>query len=70
MSAPVPVAGTNPYQGTYQVEQFDTTVPPAKSPIDVLSSPPAAGIAAEPSPANAFEARDWQNSHPGWTGIP
>ena len=70
MTAPGPIAGANPYAGTYQVEQFDTTNPPAKSVLDVLSAPPAAGITAEPTPANVFEARDWQNAHPGWTGIP
>lgn len=58
MTAPGPVPGANPYPLLYQVEQFDTTLPAAKSVLDSLSDPPAAGITAEVTPDNVFAVRD------------
>lgn len=55
MTAPGPVPGTNPHTKSYQNEQFDCSWPPAKSVLDSLTTPPAAGITAEVSPANVFE---------------
>lgn len=54
MTAPGPVPGANPYVGTYQVKQFDTTWPPHESVLDALADPPDAGIAAETSPDHVF----------------
>jgi hypothetical protein len=45
---------------TYQVKQYDTTIPPRESVLDALNAPPAAGIAAETSPAHVFN----ENTHP------
>lgn len=58
MTAPGPVPGTNPHTLAYQTGQFDTTWPPAKSVLDSLATPPAAGIAAEVTPDIVFDERD------------
>lgn len=55
MTAPGPVAGSNPYTLAYQNKQFDTTVPPRESVLDALTSPPSAGVTAETSPDEVFE---------------
>lgn len=55
---PTPVAGSNPYVGNYQVEQFDCAWPASKSVLDSLKTPPAAGITAETTPAHVFAVRD------------
>ena len=68
MTAPGPLAGLNPWTKTYQTEQFDTTQPPAKSVLDSLATPPAAGITAETTPAHVFAERD--NPPPGAGGNP
>ncbi len=76
MTAPGPIAGSNPYTGAYQTEQYDTTVPPAKSPLRALDDKPGvlpapgSAVDGDVSPDKVFAARDYQNSHPGWTGIP
>lgn len=54
MTAPGPVPGTNPHTLTYQVKQYDTTIPPRESVLDALADPPDAGIAAETSPDHVF----------------
>lgn len=54
MTAPNPVSGVNPWTLAYQNSQFDTTIPPKQSPLDALTTPPAAGITAEVSPDNVF----------------
>lgn len=59
MTAPGPVAGSNPYTLAYQTEQFSTAVPiKTKSVLDSLASPPAAGITAETTPTHVFNTRD------------
>lgn len=58
MTAPGPVSGANPFTGTYQAKQFDSTWPPAETALDALATPPAAAITAETSPAHLFNTRD------------
>ena len=80
MTAPGPVDGTNPYTGTYQTKQYDTSWPPAEvAPAALATTPgaPAAGsfvgsnvVTSSASPAKVFAANAWQLAHPGWTGIP
>jgi len=54
MTAPRPVAGSNPYTLGYQNGQYDTTIPPKESPLDALTTPPQSGINAETSPDKVF----------------
>jgi hypothetical protein len=60
MTAPRPIAGTNPYTLGYQKAQFDSWLAGGQNPmstntvLDTLSNPPAAGITAEVSPAFLF----------------
>jgi hypothetical protein len=79
MTAPGPIAGANPHVGTYQTKQFDTSWPPAETPLHALDDPPvtpAAGsfagsnaIASSSSPDKAFAAAAAQNAR-ATTGIP
>jgi hypothetical protein len=54
MTAPGPVSGANPWTLSYQSRQYDTSVPPRRSVLDSLVTPPASGITAEVSPAKVF----------------
>jgi hypothetical protein len=80
MTAPGPIAGSNPYLGAYQTKQYDTTVPPVETPLHALDDAPGApaagtfagsnALTSSASPAKVFAANAWQLAHPGATGIP
>ncbi len=56
MTAPSgPLAGSNPYTGTYQTKQYDTSIPPVESPLHALADPPTGALAATSSPDKLFE---------------
>jgi len=63
MTAPIPLQGTsNPYTGTYQIQQYDIEVasrsPQGYSGISVLNdlaTPPAAATNASPSPSMLYK---------------
>jgi hypothetical protein len=59
MTAPGPVPGANPHVLAYQNRQFSTAIPIKNvSVLDALTTPPAAGITAETTPAHVFASRD------------
>ena len=61
MTAPSgPLAGSNPYTGTYQTKQYDTSIPPVESPLHALADPPTGALAATSSPDKLFE----ENTNP------
>lgn len=63
MSAPMPLAGANPYTGAYQSRQFDSTQPTgmltwgASTVFDDLANPPAGAEEAAESPDVLFDSR-------------
>ena len=54
MTAPGPLAGSNPWTGAYQTKQYDDSHPPKESPLHALADPPEGSIEAQASPSKLF----------------